>query len=226
MSSDRPITSSDDHTQLCVDVPAAVCSRAPLLISGERHVARLVAGLVHERSGRRGFVRVPPKALAEGLAAFGAGLDGGSTPRRDLAARDERWTLFIEDIHQLTPAAQERLFHSMSVLYSRDASASPEQGSPVVRVMGASALDLSLAVTAGTFRQDLFYRLATIHLTLPSVGAENEDPAALVDLLLRATAGSIDPDSHPLSVQDLERLVTTEPDDKLRAWQSLLTSLR
>ena len=37
---------------------------------------------------------------------------------------------FIEDIHQLTPAAQERSFHFMSVLYARDASASPEQGSP------------------------------------------------------------------------------------------------
>ena len=223
MSSDRATTSGNDHAKLCTDVRAAVRSNASLLISGERQAATLVARLVHERSGRQVFARACPKVFSEGLAAFG-GSDGSSTTRREVTADDRQWTLFIEDIDQLTRAAQERLFHLIGVLHARDSSASPERNLGV-RVMGASAQDLSLAVAAGTFQQDLFYRLNAIHLALPSVGAHNEGTTALVDSLLQATAGSVDPDTHPLSVQDLERLLTFEPTAQSAAWQSLLTFL-
>ena len=225
MSSDRALTSEDDHAKLCADIQAAVRSRAPLLISGEHQTTRLVARLVHERSGRGLFVRVCPKALSDGLAAFRAGAEGGSVSRRDAAAGDTRWTLFIEDIDQLTQATQEQLFHLIGVIYARNASVSHQQASPEVRVVGASARDLSLAVAAGTFHRDLFYRLNAIHLALPSAGGDSGKTRALVDSLLRATAGSVDPDTHPLSVSDLERLLTTDPAIELSAWQSLLQSL-
>ncbi len=148
-------------------------SDAPVLITGHRDVGRLVARALHDRATRnRGveFVDVPHDALYEKLAS----LTAGTLSSADWAGEGTRCTLFVGEIDQLSPPAQEMLHYFLDVAYA--AGASPEGTSaPAVRVVTATSDALSERVAAGLFRADLYYRLNVVHLAMPLVWDVKED---------------------------------------------------
>ena len=163
------------------DIDWAARSDATVLITGERGVGkRLVARLIHGRSprGRAAFIPVdcqgiPDTQLASEL--FGQMQD---TSGRHLPSRVEQangGTLLLNGASELSPPLQDALVHFLA---SREF---PRLGSTLapsqvdVRLIATSRDTLFEDVTFGRFRNDLFYRLNVVHVTLPPLRRRRED---------------------------------------------------
>jgi len=156
-----------------------------VLITGEEGVGKqTIARLVHERSQRadRPFITIDCGALPD--ATFepdwleyhtGPGNDGG--------------TLFIRCVDEMNADKQAALNRYLESVFGDD---SCHQGEPPrrgrLRVLAAARSTLFDAVEAGTFRQDLFYRLNTAHIPVPPLRERFEDVPVLFDYFVQEVA--------------------------------------
>ena len=138
------------------------------------------------------FVCVNCAALPESLVEselFGheKGAFTGAISRRDGAfIRADRGTLFLDEIGDMTLYAQAKLHRALESRRVSRLGGSAEV--PVdVRIVAASNLDLKQMIRKGTFRQDLFFRLAVIEITVPPLRSRIAD----VPLLVRHLAAEL-----------------------------------
>jgi DNA-binding NtrC family response regulator len=164
-----------------------------VLVQGETGTGKEgVARALHETSARRKgpFVAVDCGALPEGLVEselFGhvkGAFTGALAARAGAFARARGGTLFLDELAGIAPAVQARLLRVLEERRVRPVGGDAEQAVDV-RVVAASRVELSLAVAEGSFRSDLYYRLAVVTLTLPALRQRREDLALLVAELLR-----------------------------------------
>ena len=160
-----------------------------VLISGETGTGKeLIARAVHKRSNRsaRAFIRVncgaiSPSLIASELFGHEKGAFTGALQRRigRFEAADGG-TIFLDEIGDLSIEVQIAL---LRVLQEREFErVGCSQSLPVdVRVLAATNRDLKSAVNAGTFRQDLFYRLNVFPIHLPSLSERVDDIPLLVE---------------------------------------------
>ncbi|MFC5520449.1 sigma-54-dependent transcriptional regulator [Polaromonas jejuensis] len=167
-------------------------SMAPVLIQGESGtgkelVARAVHGCSHRASGP--FVAVNCSAIPENLLEaefFGArkGAYTGSTQDRlGLFQAAKGGTLFLDEIGDLPLAMQSKLLRAIQERTVRPLG-SPQEDTVDVRIVSATHKDLAAGVGAGTFRQDLYYRLNVIEIAVPPLRERREDLPALCHALL------------------------------------------
>ena len=154
-----------------------------LLIRGESGTGKeLAAHAVHTNSERAGkpFVAINCAVLSEGLLESelfghekGAFTSAFAQKRGKLEVADGG-TLFLDEVGELTPATQAKL---LRVLQERrfERLGGTRTISVDVRVIAATNKDLEEAIRDGTFRQDLYYRLNVISLTLPPLRERRED---------------------------------------------------
>ncbi|HMV68910.1 MAG TPA: sigma-54 dependent transcriptional regulator, partial [Myxococcota bacterium] len=172
---------------------------APVLLTGESGTGKeLAARGLHEHSGRGSgpFVAINcaaiPQALAESqLFGHERGAFTGAEQRRDGAfQRAHRGTLFLDELGEMTLDAQARLLRALeSGEVMRVGGAEPEY--PDVRVVAATNRALSRMVEEGTFRRDLYYRLAVLTVRLPSLRERPDDlPKLVAAILERHHAGA------------------------------------
>jgi formate hydrogenlyase transcriptional activator len=167
-----------------------------VLISGETGTGKeLIASAIHKRSKRsaRAFIRVncaaiPPSLIASELFGYEKGAFTGATQRR--AGRFESadgGTIFLDEIGELSPEVQIAL---LRVLQEREFErvGSSQPISIDVRVLAATNRDLEAAVSAGVFRQDLFYRLNVFPIRVPSLRERKDDIPLLVEYLVERYA--------------------------------------
>jgi len=167
-----------------------------VLISGETGTGKeLIASAIHKRSKRsaRAFIRVncaaiPPSLIAAELFGHEKGAFTGAVQRR--AGRFESadgGTIFLDEIGDLSPEVQVAL---LRVLQEREFErvGSSQPISINVRVLAATNRDLEAAVAAGTFRQDLFYRLNVFPIRVPSLRERKDDIPLLVEYLVERYA--------------------------------------
>ena len=167
-----------------------------VLITGETGSGKeLVARAIHKKSHRaaRAFIRVNCAAIPSSLVAselFGheKGAFTGALQRR--LGRFESangGTIFLDEIGDLPAETQIAL---LRVLQDREIErVGNSHPIPVdVRVLAATNRDLEKAVAAGTFRQDLFYRLNVFPIHVPSLRERAEDIPLLVEYLIERYA--------------------------------------
>ena len=167
-------------------------SEAGVLIRGESGTGKeLVARALHERSGRaKGpFVAVSCAALPEQLLEaelFGHARGAFTGAHRDRPGRidlADGGTLFLDEVGELTPLAQGKLLRFLEErTYERVGEDTTRVAS--VRFLAATNVDLEQGVAAGTFRQDLFYRLDVARIELPPLRERLEDLPLLVEHFL------------------------------------------
>ncbi len=158
-----------------------------VLLTGESGTGKgLVARAIHERSRRAGgpFVHVNLGALPETLAEselFGHAKGAFTDARADKPGRFELadgGTLFLDEIANASAATQARLLTALESGHVERLGATRPR--PVdVRLISASNADLPARIKVDAFRRDLYFRLNTVEIRLPSLRERAEDIPAL-----------------------------------------------
>ena len=164
----------------------------PVLVSGESGTGKeLVANAIHNESRRQGgpFVPVSCGALPETILEselFGHVRGAFTGAIRDKKGRFELavgGTLFLDEVGELSPPMQVKLLRVLQE--KRFEKVGGEKTVQVdVRIIAATNRDLRTMVQAGTFREDLFYRLAVVPIRLPPLRDRHEDIPFLVEQVL------------------------------------------
>jgi len=164
-------------------------SSASVLIRGESGTGKeLIAKAIHYASTRKDkpFVAVNCAALNDNLLEselFGhekGAFTGADRQRRGRFEMANEGTLFLDEIGDISPATQVRLLRVLQEQQFERVGGS-ETIQVDVRVIAATNKDLEDAITRGTFREDLFYRLNVIPIEIPPLRKRREDIAPLLE---------------------------------------------
>jgi two-component system response regulator AtoC len=183
-------------------------SRATVLITGESGTGKeLVARSIHLSSDRhdRAFVAVNCGALTETLLEselFGhvkGSFTGAINEKPGLFEEASGGTIFLDEIGETSPSFQVRLLRVLQEQEIRRVG-----GNKTIkvdaRVIAATNRDLQVMVKAGTFREDLYYRLGVVELAVPPLRERRDDIAALLDHFL-AEFGQKDQQVYEVSTE-------------------------
>lgn len=171
-------------------------SMAPVLLWGESGTGKeLVARAIHDVSNRAShpFIAVNCGAIPEQLLEaefFGfrkGAFTGANEEREGFFQAANGGTLFLDEIGDLPLAMQSKLLRAIQERAVRAVGATQEVQVDV-RIVSASHKDLQAEVNAGRFRQDLFYRLNVIQITLPALRERLEDLPLLSQRILERIA--------------------------------------
>ncbi len=171
-------------------------SDVPVLIFGETGSGKeVIARAIHNRSRRAAgpFLRVNCGAIPTELVdseLFGherGSFTGAVHQRKGWFERADGGTLLLDEVAELSPAAQVRLLRVLQD-GSFERVGGQRQLRVDVRIVAATHRDLFGMVTEGHFREDLWYRLAVFPIELPALRERPEDmPAMATHLALRAS---------------------------------------
>src|SRR5918993_388733 len=196
MRGDRPnllVGKSAVMTDLKEEIDRVARSDAKVLITGESGTGKeLVANAIHNSSSRaqRPFVAVSCAGLPETLLEtelFGHVKGSFTGAYRDKPGKLEladQGTMFLDEIGEMTLRMQGLLLRFLETGELQKVGADRIVGRVDVRVLAATNKNLREMIGQGTFREDLFYRLNVIHLTVPPLRERREDIPALVDYFL------------------------------------------
>ena len=170
-------------------LPAVAESDSTVLIEGESGTGKeLVARALHALSPRRAepLVTVNCGALPDTLLEselFGYKAGAFTDARKDKPGRfalAEGGTLFLDEIGDVSPALQVRLLRVLEQK-TYEPLGGTESVKADVRIVTASNKRLADLVKAGTFRQDLYYRINIVRIALPPLRDRREDIPLLVE---------------------------------------------
>ena len=187
---------------------------ATVLLLGETGTGKeLFARAIHDRSARRErpFIKVNCAAIPASLIEsefFGheRGAFTGATERREgRFGLADRGTIFLDEIGELPVELQGKLLRVL-----QEGEFEPVGGSRTrkvdVRVLAATNRDLEAGVRAGTFREDLYYRLNVFPLRLPPLRERGDDVVLIANDLIGRLARGMGRTVHPLSAADVAAL--------------------
>ncbi len=185
---DQVICASQPFARVVEMAKRVAASEASVLIQGESGTGKeLIASTIHYASPRRDrrFLTVNCAALTETLLEsqlFGhvkGAFTGATATRRGLLEEADGGTLFLDEIGDMSPGLQAKL---LRVLQEKEfiPVGSTRVRTADVRFVAATNRDLEAEVSAGRFREDLFYRLNVVTLEVPPLRERPEDVAPLV----------------------------------------------
>jgi len=188
---------------------------AAVLIQGESGTGKeLLARAVHAASprGNRPFVAINCAAIPEQLLEselFGhvkGAFTGAVRDNRGLFQTADGGTLLLDEIGDMPPALQVKLLRVLQEKQVRPVGGM--QHVPIdVRVISATHRNLDTEMSAGNFREDLYYRLKVVALNLPSLAERREDIPLLAGHFLTELAKRYKKDVTGLSPEAVEQLV-------------------
>jgi len=189
------VTNSKKMRAIFQYIEAIASSRQPVLITGETGVGKeLLARAVHSVSGVSGpFISLNAAGLddfmfSDTLFGHKKGAFTGADSKRDgLISAAAGGTLFLDEIGDLNLASQIKL---LRLLQEREYY---RMGSDLLlksdaRVVAASNMDFAALRAAGSFRNDLYFRLCAHEFRVPPLRERLEDVAPLVDYFVRGIA--------------------------------------
>ena len=202
-------------------------SQAPVYISGESGTGKeLAARLIHGQSARHAapFVPVNCGAIPESLMEsefFGyrkGAFTGADSDRDGFFQTANGGTLFLDEVADLPLAMQVKLLRAIQEKKVRKVGSATEEAVDV-RIISATHRKLKDCVDAGSFRQDLYYRLNVIELKMPALRERQEDVPALIDAAMARLCG----DQPPLLAHEaLEALAAYSYPGNVRELENIL----
>ncbi|GGX70758.1 sigma-54-dependent transcriptional regulator [Saccharospirillum salsuginis] len=177
------------------DIQRTGQAEGPVLILGESGSGKeLVARALHAESQRSQgpFIAVncagiPTELMESEFFGHAAGaFTGAKSARAGLFQQADGGTLMLDEIAELPMALQSKLLRVLQEHRLRRVGEDRER-TVDVRILAATHQDLEQRVQAGTFRQDLYYRLETFTLTVPPLRERSDDVLQLADHFLKAT---------------------------------------
>lgn len=220
------IGTSPAMEKLRISMNKAAASHAHVLIHGESGSGKeVIARNLHVMSRRPGpFVVVDCGGMPEHLIdaeLFGdrpfetAGTNPHPIGKLDLA---DTGTLFLDEIESLPLALQVKL---LRVLQERSRGrARPDPGQPHqadLRIIAATKIDLRKAATQGAFREDLYYRLNVIELSIPPLRERPDDIPLLFDHFTRDAAKRLGRTVDALSLTEITQIKAHDWPGNIRA---------
>ncbi|CAN5155625.1 sigma-54-dependent transcriptional regulator FlbD [soil metagenome] len=206
---ERPLISADPSMQAVVKLADQVArSEASILITGESGVGKeVMARYLHVNSKRaeRPFISVncaaiPDNLLESELFGHEKGAFTGAVARRIGKFEEaDGGTLLLDEISEMDARLQAKLLRAIQErIIDRVGGTKPV---PVnIRIIATSNRDLARAVSEGTFREDLLYRLNVVNLRLPALRERPGDVAVLADHFVKKYAAANGVPVRPLSV--------------------------
>lgn len=203
---------------------------ASVLISGESGTGKeLVAKAIHINSPRESqpFITVNCAALSDNLLEselFGhekgafTGAVGMRKGRFELA---NTGTIFLDEVGEIPLALQSKLLRVLQEK-SFERVGGTKTLSVDVRIISASNKDLKEEVTHGNFREDLFYRLNVIHVSLPPLRERMDDMPLLVNFFIEKFAKRLDKEDLSISPDALRLLLTLPWDGNVRELENTI----
>jgi len=167
-----------------------------VLVEGESGTGKeLIARAIHFASPRakHKFLSINCGAMPENLLEselFGherGAFTGALKEKKGLFHEAHRGTLFLDEIGEMTPPMQVKLLRVLQQKVVRKVGSNEEEAVDV-RIIAATNRDLSEMIAAGTFREDLYYRIQVIPIRLPPLRDRREDVPLLADYFVRKYA--------------------------------------
>jgi len=209
------ITANPNMEALLAEAELVAASEASVLIQGASGTGKEVLARALHLAGPRhdkplvaiNCAAIPEQLLESELFGHAKGaFTGATSAHKGLLQTGSGGTVFLDEIGDMPPALQAKL---LRVLQDREIRpVGSNQSIPVdVRIVSATHRNLENAIAAGDFREDLYYRLNVVTLTLPPLRQRPED----IPLLARHFLNQLR-EKHPHRAQDftqeaLERLV-------------------
>tara|TARA_R110000868_G_scaffold97614_2_gene268463 strand:- start:47585 stop:49219 length:1635 start_codon:yes stop_codon:yes gene_type:complete len=204
---------------------------APLLILGETGTGKeLFARACHRASNRadQPFLALNCAAMPEGLAeselfgyaagAFTSARRGGKPGLLELA---DGGTLFLDEIGELTPYLQAKLLRVLQDGRFRRVGGTDEIAVDV-RIISATNRDLETMSHQGTFREDLYFRLNVLGITLPPLRDRREDIGELANYFVTRTARQTERDAPRIAKDALSWLTHHDWPGNVRELENIL----
>ena len=190
------VGSSGPMRQIYEQVAQVAGTNTTVLVRGESGTGKeLIAHAIHYNSPRaeKPFVKVSCAALPDSLIEselFGyekGAFTGAESRKKGRFELAEGGTLFLDEIGDVNPATQVKL---LRVLQQREFErvGGTETLKANVRLLAATNKDLERAIAAGTFREDLYYRLNVFAIFVPPLRERKADMLLLVDHFLEKFA--------------------------------------
>ena len=184
----------------------------PVLVIGETGVGKeYLAQILHGSSPRRrgpfiaiNCAAIPSELLEAELFGIGDGVATGVTARKGRFRLADGGTLFLDEIGDMSADLQAKLLRAL-----QEKEVHPVGSDPVnvdVRVLAATNQELQDRINVGSFRADLYYRLAGYVLEIPPLRERPEDVPPLVEHFLRQCAGELNRHIRGLTVHALRML--------------------
>lgn len=217
-------------TDLRKQIAKLARSQAPVYIGGESGSGKeLVARSIHEQGPHAGAPFIPvncgavPSELMES-EFFGhtkGSFTGAVSDKQGLFQAANGGTLFLDEVADLPLAMQVKLLRAIQEKAIRPIGGQREH-SVDVRILSATHKDLAAEVEAGTFRQDLYYRINVIELRVPSLRERTQDIQELARHLLRKIAADYDMEPPEISDEAFDKLSAYSFPGNVRELENLL----
>ncbi|MDE6560391.1 MAG: sigma-54 dependent transcriptional regulator, partial [Muribaculaceae bacterium] len=195
-------------------IERVAATNAPVLILGENGTGKeLIAEAIHKNSNRRAgpMVKVNLGGLSQSLfesEMFGyrkGAFTGAVADREGRFAAAEKGTIFLDEIGDLDINSQVKLLRVLQE-HTYEPLGDTRTRRADVRVVCATNADLNEMLKDGTFREDLFYRINLITVTLPPLRERRDDIPLLVEHLLRKVSENAGRETPKVTEEALELL--------------------
>lgn len=195
-------------------VERVAATRSNILVSGESGTGKeLVARAIHQESPRRNrpFVVINCAGIPENLIEselFGykkGAFTGASTDKSGFFEVADGGTVFLDEVGELTPAIQVKL---LRVIQERTFTSvgDTEEKKVDVRIISATNKNLEKEVIEGRFREDLFFRLNVIQISMPPLREREGDLSILIQHFIEKYSRELEKDVRKISAYAMDIL--------------------
>jgi two-component system response regulator PilR (NtrC family) len=211
-------------------IKGVAATKASVLITGESGTGKeLIARAVHYEAdpGEARFVAINCGAIPEQLMEselFGherGAFTGAVDEKEGLIEQADGGTLFLDEITEMPLQLQVKLLRFLQERTFRRVGGR-EDRSVDLRVITASNKDIPTEVSAGRFREDLYYRLNVIHIELPPLRERREDIPLLAEHFLRKYCAMHDKAVMGIGKDAMKRLMEFEYPGNIRELENVI----